>query len=133
MLQAILLEESDFIQPIMCELCLLEQYPSSTIFSGLWLNYIKVYFWFMPQTFGWVYSVCNAKSCETFETCETIVNLLFLFYLHKKYQFFYENYCCDIAIFRWSLFLEKIRTNRTYVHKSWYAKHGSGYHNLVWL
>ena len=35
MLQAILLEESDFIQPIMCEVCLLEQYPSSTIFSGL--------------------------------------------------------------------------------------------------
>ena len=28
--------------------------------------------------------------------------------------------------------LEKVKTNRAYVHKSWYAKHGLGYCNIVY-
>ena len=36
------------------------------------------------------------------------------------------------AVFLCLLWLEKIRTNRTYVHKSWYAKLGLGYCGLVY-
>ena len=36
------------------------------------------------------------------------------------------------TVFCCSLRLEEIRTNKTYVHKSWYAKHDLGYCNLVY-
>ena len=36
------------------------------------------------------------------------------------------------AAFLRSVWLEKIRTNGTYVHKSRYAKQGLGHHDLVY-
>ena len=36
------------------------------------------------------------------------------------------------AVFLCSLQLEKIRANRTYVHKSQYASHSLGYRDLVY-
>ena len=37
------------------------------------------------------------------------------------------------TVFLHSFWLEKIRTNRTYVHKSQCTKHGSGYHDFIMI